>query len=224
MSILPQASLFLGIIPALFLLFLGLKGYDGYYKEKNVFLSFVIGIILGVIAAVMEIITLSMGIFVIILFPILEQVLKLMTLNIGRLQKQKSTVVYGLSLGLGFGSVFTPISLILANFETESLTLISSVIIGSFGIILFKAGTGIIIGYGVFTGKILKYYIIAILLHMPFTAWFFLTGFYRIEQTQILLIFYGLAVYWYASNKIMIKILDRNKRKKEKEKFSSQGN
>ncbi|MEE8565508.1 MAG: protease PrsW, partial [Candidatus Thermoplasmatota archaeon] len=99
MSILPQASLFLGIIPALFLLFLGLKGYDGYYKEKNVFLSFVIGIILGVIAAVMEIITLSMGIFIIILFPILEQILKLMTLNIGRLQKQKSTVVYGLSLG-----------------------------------------------------------------------------------------------------------------------------
>jgi hypothetical protein len=216
MSILPQASLFLGIIPALFLLFIGLKGYDGYYKEKNIFLSFIIGIILGVIAAVMEILTLSIGLLIIILFPILEQILKLMTLNIRRLQKQKSTVIYGLSLGLGFGSVFTPISIILANFETESITLILSVIIGSIGIILFHAGTGIILGYGVFKGKILKNYVITILLHIPLTAWFFLTGIYQIEQTQILLIFYGFAIYWYSSNKIMKKILDRNKKKKQK--------
>jgi len=214
MDIIPQASLFLGIIPALFILFIGLKGYDGYYKEKNVFLSFVIGIILGVIAAVIEIITLSIGFLIIILFPILEQIIKLMALNIGRLHREKSTVIYGLSLGLGFGSVFTPISLILANFETESIILITSVIIGSIGIILLQGATGIILGYGVFQGKILKYYFLVILIHIPFTAWFFLTGFYKIEQTQVLLIFYGLIVYWYSSNKLMKKILDINNKKK----------
>ncbi len=213
MSILPQASLFLGIIPALFLLFLGLKGFDGYYKDKIVFLSFIIGIILGVISAAMEILSLSLGILIIVLFPILEQILKLIILNISRLQKQKSTVIYGLSLGLGFGSVFTPISIILANFETDSIIIIASVIIGSFGIILLQAGTGIILGYGVFTGKILKYFLLTIIIHIPFTAWFFLTGLYQIEQTQILLIFYGLVVYWYSSNKIMKNILDRTKEK-----------
>ena len=208
MNIIPQASLFLGIIPALFILFIGLKGYDGYYKEKNVFLSFIIGIILGVIAAIIEIITLSIGFLIIILFPILEQIIKLMALNIGRLHREKSTVIYGLSLGLGFGSVFTPISLILANFETESIILIASVLIGSIGIILLQGATGIILGYGVFKGKILKYYVFVILIHIPFTAWFFLTGFYRLEQTQVLLIFYGLIVYWYSSNKLMKKILN----------------
>ena len=213
MSILPQASLFLGIIPALFLLFLGLKGFDGYYKDKIVFLSFIIGIILGVISAAMEILSLSLGILIIVLFPILEQILKLIILNVSRLQKQKSTVIYGLSLGLGFGSVFTPISIILANFETDSIIIITSVIIGSFGIILLQAGTGIILGYGVFTGKILKYFLLTIIIHIPFTAWFFLTGIYQIEQTQILLIFYGLVVYWYSSNKIMKNILDGNKEK-----------
>jgi hypothetical protein len=213
MTIIPQASLFLGIIPALFILFIGLKGYDGYYKEKNVFLSFIIGIILGVIAAAIEIITLSIGFLIIILFPILEQIIKLMALNIGRLHREKSTVIYGLSLGLGFGSVFTPITLILANFETESIILIASVIIGSIGIILLQGATGIILGYGVFQGKILKYYVLVILIHIPFTTWFFLTGFYKIEQTQILLIFYGLIVYWYSSNKLMKKILDINKHK-----------
>ena len=213
MSILPQASLFLGIIPALFLLFLGLKGFDGYYKDKIVFLSFIIGIILGVISAAMEILSLSLGILIIVLFPILEQILKLIILNVSRFQKQKSTVIYGLSLGLGFGSVFTPISIILANFETDSIIIIASVIIGSFGIILLQAGTGIILGYGVFTGKILKYFLLTIIIHIPFTAWFFLTGIYQIEQTQILLIFYGLVVYWYSSNKIMKNILDKTKEK-----------
>jgi hypothetical protein len=213
MTIIPQASLFLGIIPALFILFIGLKGYDGLYKEKNVFLSFVFGIISGVIAAIIEIITLSIGFLIIILFPILEQILKLMILNIRRLQREKSSVIYGLSLGLGFGSVFTPISLILANFETESIILIFSVLIGSIGIILLHGATGIILGYGVFSGKILKYYIFTIIIHIPFTTWFLLTGYYKIEQTQILLIIYGLIAYWYASSKIMKKILKRNSRK-----------
>ena len=155
----------------------------------------------------------KLEILIIVLFPILEQILKLIILNFSRLQKQKSTVIYGLSLGLGFGSVFTPISIILANFETDSIIIIASVIIGSFGIILLQAGTGIILGYGVFTGKILKYFLLTIIIHIPFTAWFFLTGIYQIEQTQILLIFYGLVVYWYSSNKIMKNILDKTKEK-----------
>ena len=49
-----QAALFLGIIPALFLMFLCLKGYDGYYKDKSIFLTFIAGIILGVIVAVVS--------------------------------------------------------------------------------------------------------------------------------------------------------------------------
>jgi hypothetical protein len=125
-----------------------------------------------------------------------------------RLQRKKSTVIYGLSLGLGFGSVFTPISLILANFEVESLILMTSVLIGSIGLILLHAGTGILLGYGVFTGDVFKYYILSIIIHIPFTAWFFLTGIYRIEQTQFLLIFYGIIVYWYSSTKLMKKILN----------------
>ena len=207
MDIIPQASLFLGIIPALFILFIGLKGYDGYYKEKNIFLSFIIGIILGVVAAVIEILSLSIGFLIIIIFPILEQIIKLMALNLRRLQRKKSTVIYGLSLGLGFGSVFTPISLILANFEVESIILMTSVIIGSIGLILLQAGTGILLGYGVFTGNISRYYIFTLIIHIPFTAWFFLTGLYQIEQTQFLLIFYGILVYWYSSNMVMKKIL-----------------
>ena len=47
-----QAVLFLGIIPALVFLYIALKGYEGHYKDKTIFLTFIIGIVLGVIAAV----------------------------------------------------------------------------------------------------------------------------------------------------------------------------
>jgi len=214
MAILPQASLFLGIIPALVLLYIGLKGYDDFYKEKNIFLTFVIGIILGFIAALMELFTLTAGVLIIILFPILEQILKTMILNVGRLHGKKETVIYGLSLGLGFGSIFTPVSIILANIQTESILLLASIILGSIGIILVHGATGIIIGYGVYKGKLMKNYVFALILHIPVTAWFFLTGIYKLEHLQVYLVLYGLVIYWYATKKIMPNILNRNQRRK----------
>ena len=223
MNGIPQASLFLGIIPALILLYLSLKNYENYYKEEKIFLTFVIGIIAGFIAALIEIFTIQAGILTIILFPILEQIIKTMILNIRRLQGKKETVIYGLSLGLGFGSIFTPVSLILSNIQTESLTLILS-IIGSLGIILFHGGTGIIIGYGVYTGKILKYYIVTILLHIPLTLFFYLTGVYGLEQFQISLIFYGLIIYWYVTKKIMPQILTSTQRRKRTKKSEQKRN
>jgi hypothetical protein len=214
MSILPQASLFLGIIPALFILFLGLKGYDGYYKEKNVFLSFIIGIILGMVSIVMELSVFSTEIFILLIFlyPILEQILKLMVLNIRRLQENKSTVIYGLTLGLGFGSIYAPISLILLNnYETESFLFILSVIIGSTGMIFLHSATGILIGYGVFSKKIVKYYIISIIITIPFTAFFYSAEIYLL----FLLIIPGIIIFWYSRSKIMIKILKQNRKKIE---------
>jgi hypothetical protein len=214
MEVLPQASLFLGIIPALILLYISLKGYEGHYKEKNIFLSFISGIIAGFFAALMELYTLSAGIILIILFPVLEQLLKTMILNIRRLQEKRETAIYGLSLGLGFGSIFTPVSMVIANFETWDPILIALVILGSMGIILFHGGTGVLIGYGIYIGELPKYYIFALLLHLPVTGWFFLTGYYNVEYLQIGLIIYGLVVYWYCTRKIMSKILSQSQRRK----------
>ncbi|EMR75430.1 hypothetical protein MBGDF03_00445 [Thermoplasmatales archaeon SCGC AB-540-F20] len=216
--ILPQASLFLGIIPALILLYISLKGYEGYYKDKNIFLTFVIGIIVGFISALMEIFTISVGLLFIILFPIFEQLFKTIILNVGRLQEKRETVVYGLSLGLGFGSIFTPLSLIVANIQTVETSLIVSVIIGSIGIILFHGATGTLIGYGIHTGKLSKYFILAVLLHLPVTGWFFLTDYYDVEYLQVGLILYGLIIYWYATKKIMPRILSQSQRKKRSKK------
>jgi RsiW-degrading membrane proteinase PrsW (M82 family) len=227
--VLPQASLFLGIIPALILLYLSLKGYEGYYKDKNIFLTFVIGIILGFISCLFEIFTIGIGLLFIILFPIFEQLFKTIILNTGRFHGKKETVIYGLSLGLGFGSIFTPLSLIISNIQTsDDISIIISLIIGSIGIILVHGATGIIIGYGIFSGTLKKYLfsgtlkkylLFAIFLHFPVTSWFFLTDFFDIEYLQFVLILYGFVIYWYSTKKIMPHILSQSNRIKRMKKI-----
>lgn len=211
--VLPQASLFLGIIPALILLYISLKGYEGFYKDKFIFLSFVAGIIAGFISVLLETYTRNIGVLFIILFPIIEQLFKTIILNISKLQRIKDTVVYGLSLGLGFGSIFTPFSMITSNIQSGNSYLIVLVIIGSIGIILLHGATGVCIGYGIYTSKLLRYLIFAIILHVPVTSLIFLTTLYEIAYLQIGLIIYGSVIYRYTTTKIMPRILLKRRRK-----------
>jgi hypothetical protein len=214
--VLPQASLFLGIIPALILLYLSLKGYEGYYKEKNIFLTFIIGIVAGVASVLLEILTIGVGILFIILFPLMEQLFKTIILNIGRLQEKRETTVYGLSLGLGFGSIFTPYSMVTSNVQATDAFLFILIILGSIGIILLHGATGVCIGYGIYAGKLSKYFMFAVILEIPITALIFLTTLYEIEYLQIGLTVYGLIIYWYATKKIMTRILSQRRKRSRK--------
>jgi len=217
-SFIPQTSLFIGIIPALIILYIGLKGYEGHFKDRLVFLTFIVGIIIGFISAVIELLTQNIGLIIyIVLFPILEQLFKTIVLNIGRFQEKQETTIYGLSLGLGFGSVFTPAAIILGNFQEVNLSFIAA-IIGSFGIILFHAATGVLIGYGVYTHKLTTYLTMAILLHFVITAVIGLTSLYQVSYLQIILVVYGIVVFWYATKNVMPRILEESQRRKRTQK------
>jgi hypothetical protein len=217
-NFIPQTSLFIGIIPALIILYLGLKGYEGHFKDKLIFLTFIVGIIIGFISAVIELFTRGIGLIIyIILFPILEQLSKTIVLNIGRFQEKQETTIYGLSLGLGFGSVFTPAAIIMGNFQEINVAFIAA-IIGSFGIILFHAATGAIIGYGVYSHKLSTYLTLAILLQIPITTVIGVTNLFSISYLQISLVVYGIIVYWYATKKIMPRILEESQRRKRTQK------
>jgi hypothetical protein len=220
-NFIPQTSLFIGIIPALIILYIGLKGYEGHFKDKLIFLTFIVGIIIGFISAVVELLTGRTGeiglIFYIILFPVLEQLSKTIVLNLGRFQEKQETTIYGLSLGLGFGSVFTPAAIIMGNFQEINVAFIAA-IIGSFGIILFHAATGAIIGYGVYSHKLSTYLTFAILLQIPITTVIGVTNLFTISYLQISLVIYGIIVYWYATKKIMPRILQESQRRKRTQK------
>jgi len=216
MAVLPQAIIFLGIIPALVLLYISLKGYEGIYKEKTVFITFIVGILVGAVSIIIEYLTLGIGILSIILFPILEQISKTMILNIKRFQDKRETTIYGLSLGVGFGSVFIPYYIIITTpTQTGDLYTISSAFLGSLGILLLHGSTGVTLGYGVYSSKLPKYFIISILLYLP--VFIFYSGLINIVYLPIGLLPYGVVVYWFITSKIMSQILNQNqKRKRDK--------
>ena len=224
--ILPQASLFLGIIPALILLYISLKGYEGYYKDKTVFLTFVIGIILGFVAAFVQSFTIAGVIIYIILLAFFDQLLKTIVLNIGRFQEKRETPIYGLTLGLGFGSAFTPFLIIaVSSLITSDIYVLSLIAIGSLGIILFHGGTGAYIGYGIYAGKLTKFLLTAIVAQLPFNLLLGLAIIYSKPETlyeQIGfvtgLVIYGVIVFWYVLKKIMPRILSQNQIKKRSKK------
>lgn len=221
-----QGILFLGIIPALIVLFIFLKGYDEYYSDRGVFLTFMAGIFVGFISVIVRIqmphpsvvfiLIQPVIILFIVLFAFFEQLFKTIILNIGRFHEKKATIIYGLSLGLGFGTVFTPFLIIqAASFEGfEGFILTNShivlITIGSIGVILFHAATGALIGYGVSKLNMFRYLMIAILLQIPLNALFDLAHFYRMDffaYVQFGLVLYGAVLFFYVVKKIMPLIL-----------------
>jgi hypothetical protein len=214
-----QGLLFLGIIPALILLYIGLKGYEGYYRDKTIFLIFVIGIIFGVIAAVLRLYLSPPPLLIIyiILFAFFEQLLKTIVLNIGRFQYKKETTIYGLSLGLGFGSSFTPFLIIAGSLYGQSdFTFLSLVTLGSLGFILFHAASSSYIGFGIYCGKLTRYLLTAIIFQLPFNMIADATRFYLnrfFPYFQIVLVIYGAIFFFYVLKKVMPRILDEGGRK-----------
>ncbi|MFH1101902.1 MAG: protease PrsW [Methanobacteriota archaeon] len=213
----PQASLILGIIPALLLMYISLKGYENLYKEKTIFLTFIVGIIIGVISIIIEIVSIGVGIFFIVLFPVLEQLIKTIVLNLRRFHAKKETVIYGFTLGLGFGTISTPFFLITAGTIQNYFSLVF-IFIGSLGMILLQSATGIVIGYGVYTRKLGTYLIYSILISIPVTGFIFITTWIKTEYLQVGIVIYGAIIYWYITTRVLPQILPDHRRKKRKEK------
>jgi hypothetical protein len=220
MDQIPQALLFLGIIPSLILLYISLKGYDGYYKDKIVFITFIVGLIIGFISILIEYYTAGVYIFFIILFPLLEQLFKTIFLNLPRFHGKKETTIYGLSLGLGFGSIYISSSLILLNIQGTSNNFSTVVtILGSFGFILIHGATGLLIGFGVYIYSLFKYLIFSILIYLPVTILFYVsTEIIKIGYLQLAIVPYGLIIYWYMTKKLMPKIKNEPEKRKRTKK------
>ena len=210
MNALPQASLFLGIIPALFIMFISLKGYEGYYKDKTMFITFIAGIIMGFIAAFVQSFFINLVVISTVLLAVFNQLFKTIVLNIGRFQKKKETTIYGLSLGLGFGSSFTPFMIIaVSSLISNDIYVLSIIALGSLGIIFFHGATGAYIGFGVYSGSLVKKLISSVLIELPLSLMIGLMLFYTSESIRIQVIFaiaaviYGVIIFWYISKKVI---------------------
>jgi RsiW-degrading membrane proteinase PrsW (M82 family) len=217
-NFIPSASLFLGIIPALLFLLISVRGYEGFLKQKNIFLAFIGGIIIGFVAAVLEIYTGNVPIYIILAYPVFEQLFKTIILNIGRLQEKRETVIYGLTLGLGFGAVSTSASIMMGTISAGDYLTLGLVIFGSFGIIMLHGATGVLIGFGVYKKELTKWVILAIIIQIIYNTGVIIVQPLSIYFIVIYLFVFGAIIYWYATKKIMPRILLESQRRKRTQK------
>mgnify|MGYP006275108911 CR=1 FL=1 len=215
---LPQSSLFIGIIPALALVYLIIRKWTGNYQEKMVFLMFVFGIISGFTVIFVEFyVGLTTLLEFVIIFRLIEIMGKMIILNLRRFQEKKETVLYGLVLGLGFGSIYPPVSLLLINAVSVSTFDIISVLIGSIGMILIQGSTGALLGYGVFKRNLIIPISVTLIFHVIFHYLLFELVF---TWTWILFLG-GLISYLVAMQKIVYPVSDQSKRRKRRKENKS---
>jgi len=210
-AVIPQASLFIGIIPAMILLYIGLKDWEGRFKEKTLFIMFIVGIFAGFIISIVELGFYYSALVIIIVFPFLEQIVKTMVLNLRGFQGQQSTVMYGLGLGLGFGSIYPPASILLLAESDIASTELISILLGSLGLLLLHGATGALIGYGIYKGRVWMFYLYSV--SILITA-----NFLKIEYIQWLNLVFGIILYWYIHTKIirqLVKTMEKRKREKK---------
>ncbi len=215
-SILPQASLFLGLIPALVLLYISIKGYDELYQDKNLYLAFLGGLIAALIISFVELRTLDYALIIPLLWTFIEVLGKSIILNIPKLHEKRETVLYGLALGLGFGAMYIPFSIgtIQApqgGFDTIELVLLIG---ASLAYVPLHGATGTLIGYGVYKGKLNKYLLHALLYSLVLPVWIIATSLLNIPQIQIIALLYVFYLYYHVTTKYLPQILDENQPRK----------
>jgi hypothetical protein len=96
-------------------------------------------------------------------------------------------------------------------------------LIGAIGIILIHAATGVCIGYGVYIYSLTKYLLFAIVLYIPVTGLTYISAFLEKVYLQLLILPYGLILYWYFTTQIMVKIKIKKEEKKNEKGEKSNG-
>jgi hypothetical protein len=216
MNIIPQSSLFLGIIPALIILYISLKDWQDHYTEKTLFIMFILGIILGFIVVLIQL-SIFYDLFIIILiFPFLEQIIKTMILNLRRFQAKQATVMYGLGFGLGFGSIYPPAFLILFSQAEMSNFILISTLIGSIGLLFIHGATGALIGYGIYQAKLLNFYGYAVLTLIGANLLMWI----QVGYVQWITLLVGLFMFYLVHKKILLKIVKSFEKRKRNPKTS----
>lgn len=212
----------LGLVPAIFLLYITLGPYENKFEDKVVFLSFIGGMILGTIVLLLQGSFLAsipsyrtywdILLLMAVLFSFFDQLAKLVVLNLPRFHTDITTTIYGAALGLGLG---TPIgALILRGIDIISIqgTAALSLVIS---FMLFQSAIGSLIGLGVGQGKKWTYFFYSFLLGAIFWPLLLLSITYYV--LSIFAVLFAVGFYLYMHKVFLPRfLLDRKTRKKQR--------
>jgi len=207
-----------GIVIALVVMWVSLKRYEGFFDEKTVFKSLIIGFFTGFLAFLIELITYNVGITFLVFFPFVEQFLKFLGINLPSIRERREIIIYGLVVGLGFGSIYMPMFVLLSLGirNVNPLSLVGSLLIGT-GYIFFHGGTGCMMGYGISRSEKWRYLFYATLLGIPLPIFeltlTYIDQVFVVVAMRILESIYALAVFLVIYKRILPYALPRRKRK-----------
>lgn len=217
-----------GVVPivgALGVMFLSYGPYDGHFKDNVLFLFFVGGVFAGMAVAVFELLllfpadALYVAAMVLVGFPLLEQLLKMLVLNRRRYQGERTTIFYGGSFGLGFASMVAlfksqrevPLTAYadILNLFGEPGRALEFVAI-SVAVLLAHFATGIIVGDGVRTRALPRALGLSVMAMVPlqFFVFEFTAGLRAGREAEglvylPLMLAYTGALAWWAHSKLL---------------------
>lgn len=227
----------IGFAPAVLLLYILLRRYEGLFLEKYVFILFAVGMVVGMITSVFHMFSEYSLLVLVILFPLFEELAKLVILNNPKLQLKRETVYYGAGLGLGIGSmsiiaiafrVFIDYPETMGNPQTYF-----DLVVLSFNFCLLHGATGVIIGYGCSKGEIFNFFFRAYILHAVYNLFFLIYtisgGVWKYGPLFVATLF-AIGLFWYVLSGLLPEAVppdmqkkrrrDLRKRVREKKKIS----
>ncbi|MEI6796697.1 MAG: hypothetical protein WCK39_07515 [Methanomassiliicoccales archaeon] len=163
-----------GFAPALLLMFTTFDKYTypkverPFFDDRKLFLLFTIGLMIGVIVAVLESPFPKNEIIIIILFALAQAGLMLVIMNLPRFQRRLDTTFYGTALGLGIGATMAfgqAFKLFGASGENTILDFVLVAMI-SVQLVALNGAIGGTIGIGCAAGLPWKFFAQAVLLQM----------------------------------------------------------
>jgi RsiW-degrading membrane proteinase PrsW (M82 family) len=168
-----------GFGPAIFLLYFTVSNYtypkvkEPFFDDSKIFKFFALGIALGMIIFAFEEWSRPSNetiIALVVLYALMEELMKLVILNFPRFQRKLDTAFYGLALGLGISTTYT--------FATVYVSLLGLDKPGAFEMIAYSllglqfvflhGSTTTMIGIGVVRRDLKAYFSEALLVHLGY--------------------------------------------------------
>lgn len=173
------ASFAIGIVPALALMWLGLRRYTyprvekALFDDRRIFFSLAVGLVMGTLSSLISLnlprFDLASVLIALAATAMFEETFKLVYLNRKGYRQNFSSTFYGFALGLGIAAtVVLSFGLGNPNLTTDPLTFILLAMF-SLGFAAMEATTGALIGYGCSKGLPWSYLLRALFARLVYT-------------------------------------------------------
>jgi RsiW-degrading membrane proteinase PrsW (M82 family) len=161
------------------LMYFTLSGYtypkvkQPFFDDAKIFKFFALGIVLGMVLFAFE----SWGrptgeilVALVVMYAVMEELMKLIILNFPRFQRKVDTAFYGLALGLGIATTYTFASVYASLLDVENPGLFEMVAYSLLGLqfVLLHGATTTMIGVGVVRRDLKGYFSEALLVHLGY--------------------------------------------------------